>query len=81
VAGDGSVCGDFGGFELVEEKDLHRDCGEHRVQGDSEGEEILKKLFARCGEDGFWVELDTLDFVAAVAEAHDDAVVGFGGDG
>jgi len=27
------------------------------------------------------VELDAFDFVAAVAEAHDDAVVGFGGDG
>ena len=27
------------------------------------------------------MELDAFDFVAAVAEAHDDAVVGFGGDG
>jgi len=27
------------------------------------------------------VELDAFDFVAAVAEAHDDAVAGFGGDG
>ena len=26
------------------------------------------------------MELDAFDFVAAVAEAHDDAVVGFGGD-
>ena len=27
------------------------------------------------------MELDTFDFVAAVAEAHDDAIAGFGGDG
>src|SRR5206468_13120963 len=27
------------------------------------------------------MELDAFDFVAAVAEAHDDAVTGFGGDG
>ena len=27
------------------------------------------------------MELDAFDFVAAVAEAHDDAVGGFGGDG
>ena len=33
------------------------------------------------GEDGFGVELDAFEFVAAVADAHDDAVVGFGGDG
>src|SRR5258708_20873884 len=32
-------------------------------------------------EDRFGVELDAFDFVAAVAEAHDDAVVGLGGDG
>ena len=27
------------------------------------------------------MELDAFEFVAAMAEAHDDAVVGFGGDG
>ena len=27
------------------------------------------------------MELDALDLVAAMAQAHDDAVVGFGGDG
>ena|SRR5215467_3159178 len=33
------------------------------------------------GEDGFGVELDAFDFVSAVAQAHDDAVVGFRSDG
>ena len=32
------------------------------------------------GEDGFGVELDAFDGKLAVAEAHDDAVGGFGGD-
>ena len=41
----------------------------------------MEELFAGRGEDGFWVELDAFDFVAAMAEAHDDAVVGFGSDG
>ena len=27
------------------------------------------------------MELDAFDFVAAMAKAHDDAVIGFGGDG
>jgi len=41
----------------------------------------LQELFAGFGEDGFRMELDAFDFVAAVPEAHDDAVFGFGGDG
>ena len=44
-------------------------------------QEILQELLAGIGEDGFRVELDALDFVAAVAEAHDDAVVRLGGNG
>src|SRR5580704_19409088 len=44
-------------------------------------EEVLEELFAAGGEDGFGVELDAFEFGAAVADAHDDAVVGFGGDG
>ena len=43
--------------------------------------EILEELFAGFGEDGFGVELHAFDFVAAMTEAHDDAVVSFGGDG
>ena len=42
---------------------------------------ILEELFAGIGEDGFRVELDAFDFVAAVAKAHDDAVISLGGDG
>jgi hypothetical protein len=38
-------------------------------------------LLAGIGEDGFGVELDAFDFVATMAEAHDDAVVSLGGDG
>jgi len=41
----------------------------------------LEELFAAGGEDGFGVELDAFEFGAAVADAHDDAVGGFGGDG
>ena len=41
----------------------------------------MEELFAAGGEDGFGVELDAFEFGAAVADAHDDAVVGFGGDG
>ena len=47
----------------------------------SEAEEILEQLLAGDGEDGFGVELDPFDLVAAMAEAHDDAVAGLGGDG
>ena len=47
----------------------------------SERQKILQELLAGIGEDGFGMELHAFDFVAAVAEAHDDAVVGFGGDG
>ena len=46
-----------------------------------EREEILEELFAAGGEDGLGVELDAFEFCAAVADAHDDAVVGFGSDG
>ena len=46
-----------------------------------EGEEVLEELFAAGGEDGFGVELDAFEFGAAVADAHDDAVGGFGSDG
>jgi len=46
-----------------------------------QGKKILEELLAGIGEDGFGVELDAFEFVAAVAEAHDDAVVGFSGDG
>src|SRR5437588_12642804 len=42
---------------------------------------MLEELFARVGEDGFGVELHAFDLVAAVTEAHDDAIVGFSGDG
>ena len=51
------------------------------VTGNSEVKEILEELLAGDGEDGFGVELDPFDFVAAMAEAHDDAVAGLGGDG
>src|SRR5260370_2376748 len=46
-----------------------------------QGRAILEELLARIGEDGFGMELHAFDFVAAVTKAHDDAVVGFGGDG
>ena len=46
-----------------------------------ERQEVLEELFAAGGEDGFGVELDAFEFGATVADAHDDAVVGFGGDG
>ena len=48
---------------------------------DLKRKEILEELLAGFGEDGFGVELHTFDFVATVSEAHDDAVVGLGGDG
>jgi hypothetical protein len=48
---------------------------------DLQGEEIFQELLAGFGQDGFGVELDAFEFVAAMAEAHNDAVVGFGGDG
>ena len=41
----------------------------------------MQELLAGIGEDGFGVELYAFDFVAAVAEAHDDAVVRFRSDG
>jgi len=47
----------------------------------SQRQEILEELLTGSGEDGFGVELDAFEFMAAVAEAHDDAVVSFGGDG
>src|SRR5258707_13574404 len=46
-----------------------------------EGEEILQELLAGLGQHGFGMELHAFEFVAAVADAHDDAVVGFGGGG
>src|SRR5437899_11509048 len=46
----------------------------------SEGQKILQELFAGIGKDGFGVKLDAFDFVAAVAEAHDDAIIGLRGD-
>jgi hypothetical protein len=45
-----------------------------------ERQKILQELLAGIGQDGFGVELNAFDFVAAVAEGHDDSVVGFGGD-
>src|SRR5882762_4765444 len=45
-----------------------------------QGQEILEELLAGFGENGFGVELDAFDFVAAVAEGHVDAVIGLGGD-
>ncbi len=32
------------------------------------------------GQYGFGMELHAFEFVAAVSNAHDDAVIGFGGD-
>jgi hypothetical protein len=78
VARDGSVCGDFGGLELVKEKNFTQRA--RRTQR-SQREEILEELLTGGREDGFRVKLDAFEFVAAVAEAHDDAVVSFGGDG
>ena len=46
-----------------------------------QGEEIFQELLAGFGEDGFGVKLNAFDFVAAVTEAHDDAVIGLGSDG
>ena len=46
-----------------------------------QAEEVLEELFAAGGQDGLGVELDAFEFGAAVADAHDDAVVSFGGDG
>jgi hypothetical protein len=43
--------------------------------------EILEELFAGSGEDGLGVELYAFEFIAAVADAHDDAVVGLCGNG
>jgi len=46
-----------------------------------EVKKILEELLAGAGEDGFGMELHAFDFEAAVAQAHDDAVVGLRGDG
>ena len=46
-----------------------------------QAEEVLKEGWAGRGEDGFGVELDAFNGKVAVAKAHDDAVVGFGGNG
>ncbi len=43
-------------------------------------EEVAEQGEAGGGENGFGVELDAFDGKLAVAEAHDDAVGGFGGD-
>ena len=43
-------------------------------------EKILQELLAGVGEDGFGVELDAFDGVLAVAETHDDSVIGLSGD-
>jgi len=51
------------------------------AEGWLERQKVLEELFAAGGEDGFGVELDAFEFGATVADAHDDAVVGFGGDG
>jgi len=67
----------------VREKRQRRDAqrAEGRRGGAAlEGEKVLEKLFAGISEDGFGVELHAFDFVAAVTEGHDDAVVGLGGD-
>jgi hypothetical protein len=53
---------------------------EKNFDAKSESKKILEELFAGIGQDGFGVKLDAFDFVAAVTEAHDDAVVGLGGD-
>ena len=45
-----------------------------------QGEKILEQLLAGFGQNGFRMELHTFDFIAAVADAHDDAVIGFRGD-
>src|SRR5260370_4928411 len=44
-------------------------------------QEVLEELFDGIGEDGFGVDLDGFDFVATMAETHDDAVVSLGRDG
>src|SRR5207245_11688636 len=43
-------------------------------------QEIREELLAGVGEDRFRVELNAFDLVAAVAQAHDNAVIGFRGD-
>ena len=48
---------------------------------DLQRQEIFQELLAGFGEDGLGVELDAFEFVTAVADAHDNAVVGFRGDG
>ena len=47
----------------------------------SESQEVLKQLLAGSGENRFGVELYAFEFVAAMAEAHDDAIVSLRGDG
>jgi len=63
------------------EKKRKRERAFSQIRRHSKSEKVLQELLAGFGEDGFGVELDAFDFVAAVAEAHDDAVVGFRGDG
>ena len=57
---------------------LGQDGAQHAVS--LQGKKILEEVLARVGENGFGVELDAFDFVAAMTEAHDDAVVGLGGN-
>jgi hypothetical protein len=63
MARDGDLRGDFGRFELVKEKDFTQ--GSQRTQR-LKSQEILEELLAAGGENGFGMELDTFDFVAAV---------------
>jgi hypothetical protein len=44
-------------------------------------EEVLQQLLAGFGEHGFGMELDAFEFIAAVADAHDDAFVSLRGNG
>src|SRR5262249_44807772 len=47
----------------------------------SERKKILKQLLAGLSEHRLRMELDAFQFAAPVADAHDDAVIGFRGDG
>src|SRR6267142_6868829 len=76
LARHGNLWRDSGGLELVKNDKRCRAQARHLQR-----QEVLQELLAGFGEDRFGMELDAFDFVAAVAEAHDDAVIGFGGDG
>ncbi|MEN9637687.1 MAG: hypothetical protein RL077_6091 [Verrucomicrobiota bacterium] len=50
------------------------------MDGSIEGEKVLEDFHTTDGGDGFWVELDAPNGEGFMAETHDLALGGFGGD-